>query len=293
MTANDLLIRLTSATTHKNVFVTNNPAKEYKEYLKLIHPDVCMLANAHHATTLLNQFFDAYQSSLTYPDDAGTTTYTNHSCTTKGNDKLLELSYQNYKKLTTLNDPASLHFKQYLPQSGQLVNGLLTFTTPNRIVPLYNLQLPQKHVCWIFSRLIEFVGWLHQNGYSHNGINPASFYIVPQTHGLICTSFYHLTRLDAKLNTISAAHKSWYPNDIFIHKKTTQNIDLELAQRTAIYLLGDQSGNGIKLKKSSDINQTLLDFWLTPHHNSYDTYTDYRQLLQKLFGKPQFHVLDL
>ena len=50
-----------------------------------------------------------------------------------------------------------------------------------------------------------------------------------------------------------------------------------LAQRTAVCLLGDASGNGVRLRAT--VSERLADFLLTPHHNAYAAFDDYRELL--------------
>ena len=167
----------------------------------------------------------------------------------------------------------------------------LLATPPVRVVPLAGLTLPVEHVAWVLSRLLEFVAWLHQEGFCHAGLNPESLALAPETHGLVAVSFYHLTSLNGPLTTISGKYRHWYPDVIFAEKRAVPGIDLALAQRTAVCLLGDPSGNGTRLRGTVD--DRLLTFLLRPHHNAYAAYDEYRKLLQQLFPKKQFHPLNL
>jgi hypothetical protein len=138
--------------------------------------------------------------------------------------------------------------------------------------------------------MLEFSAWLHQSGFSHNGINPESIFIVPETHGIICVSFYHLTKLHSGLSTISAKYRTFYPANVFDNKIAASNIDIELSKRTAIYVLGDKSGNGIMLKKTH--NEDFMDFVIKQHYHSYPAFKEYRDLLSKNFPK-KFYLLNL
>ena len=84
----------------------------------------------------------------------------------------------------------------------------------------------------------------------------------------------------------------WYPTDLFTKKIATEDIDLELCKKIALYLLGDRSAAGTKLKMSKDINQNVLNFLLTKHENKVDEFSQYRKILEKNFEK-KFYVLNL
>ena len=75
-------------------------------------------------------------------------------------------------------------------------------------------------------------------------------------------------------------------------KIATQDIDLELCKKIALYLLGDRSAAGTKLKRDADVNQEVLTFLLTKHQNEVEDYKRYRELLSKNFEK-KFYSLDL
>ena len=72
----------------------------------------------------------------------------------------------------------------------------------------------------------------------------------------------------------------------------TQDIDLELCKKIALYLLGDRSAAGTKLKRVPEVHQEILTFLLTKHQNEVEDYKQYRKLLSKNFEK-KFYPLDL
>lgn len=292
MEAQSMINQILSAGRAENIFSISSFKNEYARLIKLLHPDVCHLPRAGEAVARLNQFRDEMYRYWHGEDDAGTFVRSEENeVTFQGDPHLLLRSYKNYRQLMSLNDDTANHFKKYLPQHMNYLEGELIITSEYPMLPLTHLVLPHQHTDWILSRIFEFISWLHQIGYCHLGINPESIFIVPQTHGIICTSFYHLTSLNNKPESLSGRYLSWYPSVVFDQKKAIQYIDLSLAQHTALYLLGDKSGNGIVLKKN--MNPQLIDFLITPHYDSYQTYQEFRQLLVQLFGKPQFHPLNI
>lgn len=290
MKAEDLLIQIQKASQPEDLLSRSNYRKQYLSYLKLLHPDVCSLVGANEAVEKLNAFREYMEQFSQFEDDAGRMLQTDEKTLVfRGDRALLVKSLENYRRLKQLNDESARHFHKYLPTSVALEADQLRVTHSHRLVPLTHLHLPQEHVSWILSRMFELVSWFHQVGYCHAGIHPESIAVVPETHGIVCLSFYHMQPLDTRLSTISGKYMDWYPQLVFDRKQALPYIDVSLAQRTALYLLGDKSGNGIKLKNTC--NEQLIDFLITPHYQAYSTYEEYRKLLKSIFGKPKFHEL--
>ena len=101
-----------------------------------------------------------------------------------------------------------------------------------------------------------------------------------------------MTLVNKKAETISAKYKMWYPTTLFTKKIATHDIDLELCKKIALYLLGDRSGAGTKLKVDKDVNQEFLTFLLTKHQNEYQDYINFRAMLKKNF-ESKFYLLNL
>jgi len=265
----------------------------FTEYIKLIHPDLCKLPNANDATVKLNKFKTDIEKGKVYKDDAGIVTYFPFYCIMEGNSDLLRKSLSNYQMLLKFNSTDDLHFHKYLPKEMKMENDKLKISFEHRAVPLSSIKiLPQEHVNWVLSRLLEIIGWLEQKGYCHAGINLDSVYIVPETHGIILTSFYHLTKEGQNLKTISGRYKSFYPHVVFIQKTAGSFIDIELSKRVAAFLLGDTSGNGTVLRKTHNID--FINFLLTydVKKSSFHIFKEYRNMLQKNFEK-KFHKLNI
>jgi len=294
MTDVELVDKLIKSNKPSDIFPTDWK-KMYLSYSKLIHPDFCTLSSASDAMAKMNHYKDILENGTPYVDETGPFRVFEKKIVYEVNDanrKLLTKSVNNYKTLMALHDKASENFKRYLPESMVLEKDRLTINLKDRSVPLTGQKLPQIHVNWLFSRMFEFTLWLRQIEYVHIGLNPTTVFVVPETHGIIIISFYHMTRLGKKAETISAKYKMWYPTDLFVKKIATEDIDLELCKKIALYLLGDKSAGGTKLKLDKDVNQIVLTFLLTKHQNTKEEYGQYRDLLAKNFEK-KFYALNL
>jgi len=267
----------------------------YRKLSALVHPDRCQLTDAAEAMARLNTYKDLLENGTTLVDEQGNfkvfedrLIYT----ITDDNRDLIRKSFENFKILKSKTDKSSVAFHRYLPESMRLSKKELQVRFKDRSVPLTHQELPQIHVNWLFSRMFEYILWMKQIGYVHMGMNPTTVFVVPETHGVIITSFYHMTPIGQKVDTISARYKMWYPSSLFSRKTATPDIDLELSKKIALYLLGDRSAAGTFLKRNPDVNQNILNFFLTKHQNELDEYKQYRDILAKNFEK-KFYPLDL
>ena len=294
LTAEEVIEKVMNSKSVVDIFYDMNDWKfNYKKYIVLIHPDKCKLPKAVEATEKLNKFKEELEIGKKHNDDAGTISYALKTVTIIGDKVLLKKSFDNYNFLMSLKDESSKHFQKYLPVSGKLISeNELEFTLHFRAVPLSSLgTVEQKHANWMLSRMFEFASWINQIGYVHAGINPESIYIMPENHGMCCVSFYHLTKLNEKIKTISATYKNFYPPQLFVNKTAESNIDLDLAKRTTIYLLGDKSGSGVLLRKTHE--NEIIDFLQKQSYVADENYNEYRSLLKKYFDMKEFHKLNV
>ena len=295
MTETELIEKVLNSNKPSDIF-NGDWKKDYLKYSKLIHPDTCKHPKASDAMAVINQYKDLINNGREYADDSGVFKLFDDRIEyeiTDLNRALLRKSFDNFKKLIALKDPASKHFRKYLPESMVWTSTKLTLKLSNRTVLLTHNKLEQVHVNWIFSRMFEFTLWLRQVGFAHLGLNPTSVGVVPETHGVTVLSFYHLTPLYKKATTISAKYKTWYPTTLFSKKIAMHDIDLELCKKIAIYLLGDRSAAGTKLKRDKDVNQDVLTFLITKHDNTTDDYDNYRNILRKNFNTKKFYELKM
>ncbi len=295
MIAKEAIHKILSANSVGEVFPKLGEwQQQYKDYMRVIHPDICIESNCKEATAKLNLYKEELERGKKHNDDAGSVIYTLNSVKITGEKELIQRSIFNYNYLMSLKDEAAIHFKKYLPASIKILSDVeIEFTLPARAVPLSSLgTLEQKHSNWVLSRMLEFAGWINQCGFSHAGINPDSIYVIPENHGMVCISFYHMTRLNQKLSTISAKYQGFYPAHVFTSKKAVSNIDIDLCKRTAIYLLGDKSGSGVILRKDHK-HPEMLSFLLKQQDDPIETYKVHRDLLKKHFDTKQFHVLNV
>lgn len=262
-------------------------AAEYKRIMRLIHPDTCGLPMAGAAAARLNVLKQVFDKGVSYSDESGVFCSDGYKAVYEGDAALLKKSFDNYRRLRA---SAAAHLLKYLPRDMQWESGKLTVHFTHRAVPLSGLQLPQEHVNWVLSRLLELTALVAEAGYVHGGLNPESVFVVPETHGIQVATFYHLAPAGTRVSTLSGRYKSWYPPALFEDKLARSATDLELSKKIAMALLGDPSGAGVKLKKT--VHAAFLDFVIRQDEEPFIAYRQYRELLGQHFEK-KFHILHL
>ena len=291
----ELINKILLSKTYIDIFNINEYETDYKRFMKLIHPDVCHQENATKAVAILNNYKAQIADVIVSIDDSGNFKYNPYKILYSENKLLQDIAYINFKKLKHPTDSKAKNFQRYLPKDMLMhttENNLRMCMLDKRAIPLTDLTLEQKHVNWVISRIMEFSCWLNFLGYSHCGITPETIFVVPETHGVIFTSLYHLTELNTKINTISAKYRTWYPDHVFTKKIATEDIDVCMIKRMSYYLLGDKSGNGTKLKMDKSMDKNYIDFMQELYTHPVQFYMKYREFLSNTYKK-EFHVLNL
>jgi hypothetical protein len=263
-----------------------------KNILKILHPDVCKLPKATDAFQRLVELRDLFKTGTKYIDESGTYITNGFFVKFSGDHKsdLLKKSHVNYQKFL---DKKDVLFNKYIPSTMGFNKGNYEITFHKRALPISGLSLSQEHVNWVLSRLLEYCVLLERHKMTHLGLHPESVFIVPETHGIKVSSFYHATPLGEPVKTISGLRNyySWYPIELLVEKKANIQIDIALSKRIASYLLGDVSGVGTKLKRTHNIE--FVNFLIKQHNSTAkEVFMEYRELLDKNFKK-QFFPLNI
>lgn len=273
--------------------------EDYKSVILQIHPDRCSHPDASSATAKLNQLKDRYENGVELKDEAGAFNTNDYVIRFKGDKAALDESLDNYNRLKKVGGEAGKLISRQLPfsvkfEGNELIADMgISDFTPHyklRVIPLTGLTLPQEHVNWIFSRVLEFASLMEDIGYSHMGMCPESVFIMPDEHLIKITSLYHMTRLGSCPKTFSAPYRTWYPEELFDTRKTSPLVDVQMAKKLAIYLLGDKSGVGIRLTKTH--NEAFMNFILSEHETSKECFIKYREMIKANFEK-KFYTLSM
>lgn len=259
----------------------------YKSLLVKIHPDRCRDPRATDAMSALNALRDASENGVKAEDDAGPYRLWEKYADFPVNDAQRR-SQRNWEALAGVRDPLRDVLMKYIGVSEIQSRSAGVFRRlefRDRVVPLAGLTLPQVHVNWVLSRMLEFAAYCNKRGLVHGSLHPNSVLITPADHGIQVASMYTMTPIGERLAGASGKYLHWYPMESRRTKLATPDIDTEMCMRTAAVLLGDPSGNGVVLRKRPDVNKPLLEFIMTRHSDPNKAWLEYRELLRKEYKK--------
>jgi len=279
---------------------------DYKKLAKLLHPDRCKDSMANDALVHLNSLRDEAEKGLKFNDESGeyVTTGFTHTWSGNVNKDLLTASYNGYntlvKEMKKVYSGERLdHFMRYIPHNYSLTNDKLSFTTALRCIPLSHMikkisydPLKYKHYNWVYSRMIEFCVMLESVGIGHNGISPESVFIIPETHGITVSTFFHSKPFNQNLKTLNGRNRSWYPDKVFTNKISEPGIDITLAKKLTISNLGDNSGSGVVLRLNKEINPNVLTYFMRSDNNALNSMKEWREILHNNY-KSEFLPLNI
>lgn len=289
----DIIALLIKAESINDVFPDLRDYKNvYKEYAALIHPDVCSLIGAADAMGILNKYKNDLSVGTRYTSDGISYRYAGSSVTVTAEPYLLDVMQKNFQMLMALKGEKNINFQRYLPTVMTRDDESIVFGCGRRVIPLHALPQPveQIHTNWLLSRMLEFAAWTNQIKYVNAGFNPDTVFVAPSDHGIVVLSLLHIVPVHSKVGTISGKFSGFYPAHLFKDKQASTDIDISLAKRTALWLLGDKSGVGNMLRKTHD--QDIINFMQKTSYSPYDSYTEWREMLKAKFER-KFHPLNV
>jgi len=288
---NNYISRILSANWYPDICKTPD---DYKVLAKHLHPDISPDADAIRAFTHLNQLKNDFNKGYEFRDESGEyrSNYLEHKW--MGDKKLLRASKTNYDKIlfaakSNFDAKAFEHFMRYMPSNLDFEGDELRYRSSRKCIPLSKViqLLPEenkdKHINWIYSRMIEFVSMLEALEITHAGLNPDAVFVVPEIHAIKVVSFYHACA--GKIKTINGKYKNYYPPQLFDTKEAGPYVDIRLIKKTAICAMGDISGSGVRLRSDKNVNQNVLDYLLTPETEAFRAMRQWREILDKNYIK--------
>lgn len=157
----------------------------------------------------------------------------------------------------------------------------------------YNGQMPDRHVAWIISRLLNIVCYIEYNGITHNGISLDTFFISPPLHGgALLGGWWYSVPTGSKMIGTSQDILALMSPESQRNKISSIYTDLECVRSIGRELLGDKNGTRLLTMKAAP--DPFIQ-WLrgTSLGNPKGTYKRWNEVLTESYGPRQFVALDI
>lgn len=190
------------------------------------------------------------------------------------NDLSVEFAKREFEFLNGVTDE---HFRKYLPIPIHNEKQVSIFGKRGDFTNLSSLSgIEGRHVAWIYKRLLEIIGFSHSNSISHGGIVPANIIIFKQTHGINLLDWKFAGKEKIKK---SKAYLPFYPEDENITKET----DIYMATKTVMSIAGPLPSPMLSFFKGCLQQRASMR-----PNDAWSLCDEFSELLEKLYGKPQF-----
>ncbi len=159
----------------------------------------------------------------------------------------------------------------------------------------YPAGVDPKQMAWMWRRLLIALGHAHDREVIHGAALPSHILIHPAEHGLLlvdwCASARQPAETGGHIPTISAAYERWYPLAVLARAVPTPAVDLEMALRSMVFLLGGDPLTGALPPRVPGPLQAYLQGALATgaaHTTAGALYRQFADLIFDLWGKRTF-----
>jgi serine/threonine protein kinase len=161
--------------------------------------------------------------------------------------------------------------------------------------------LDARDVAWIWRRLLSVLGFAHTQGVIHGQILPMHVLIEPREHKLVlvdwCAAVPQAPPRAKGLSIISSGHRAWYRREIALTDPPSPALDIALAARCMIELLG---GDPIDETFPPSVDpaiqrhfQRCLGSASGKRPDAPKLLEDFDRLIEALWGPRKFRVLEM
>jgi serine/threonine protein kinase len=162
----------------------------------------------------------------------------------------------------------------------------------------YPQGIDVRDMAWIWRRLLIALDFAHTNGVIHGCVLPPHILIHPEEHGVVLIDWSYAVidpaQTHAWIKAISSPYRAWYPPEIFAREEPRPGLDLFMAGKCMIDLLGgDPYQQTMPESVPWQIQNHLKGCLLPRSHQRLQDVRILRQefddLLERLWGPRTFH----
>lgn len=163
----------------------------------------------------------------------------------------------------------------------------------------YPQGIDPRDMAWIWRRLLVALGFAHASRVIHGCVLPTHILIHPAQHGVVLIDWSYAVldpgRTGERINAISSAYRDWYPAEVFAHEEPTPALDVFMAARCMLGLLG---GDPQKHTLPESVPWQIQSFFKgcllsPPQRRPQDTHIlleEFDSLIERLWGPRKFRA---
>ena len=167
------------------------------------------------------------------------------------------------------------------------------WNSAERIASTFRGGLSGEHIAWMFNRILEVIGFAHDQGTAHSAILPQHLVYETGSHSMQLVDWTHAKRIGRTLTFIPKRYRSWYPNEATV--VASPQTDIYMAAKVMVVLSGaNPSTNEIPHTIPAPVRQflkaCLLESARMRPDSAWELHEEFRDILQLVYGASTFHV---
>lgn len=147
----------------------------------------------------------------------------------------------------------------------------------------YTKGVPPKTAAWMFNRILGALFAAHAAGIVHGAIVPSNFIVCPETHNGKLIDWSYSAKEGEKLKAIVPKYKDFYPAEVF-DKTSSFATDIYMAAKCIKWI----SDENLPREIVGFLNYCMIANKKGRPYNVGDLYDEFKEVLDKLYGKPKF-----
>ncbi|HEX7735436.1 MAG TPA: hypothetical protein VF458_11265, partial [Ktedonobacteraceae bacterium] len=163
----------------------------------------------------------------------------------------------------------------------------------------YPQGIGTKDMAWMWRRLLVALDFAHSNTVIHGAVLPTHVLIHPEHHGIVLIDWSYAVLNPSITHTwisaLSADYRTWYPAEVFAREEPQPGLDICMASRCMVELLG---GDPLQQTMPASVPWQLQNHFkgcMLPlsHQRPQDARVllrEFDELLERLWGPRKFHA---
>ena len=176
------------------------------------------------------------------------------------------------------------------------------FYSLKEVRQIYPQGIDPRHMAWIWRRLLVALGFAHLNNIIHGAVLPTHVLIHPKLHGVILIDWSYAV-LDPStsgesISAISSDYRDWYPAEVFAREIPTPGLDIAMAARCMIDLLGGNDHkntmpHSVPWQIQSHLKGCVLPEPRQRPQDAHVLLANFDALIQRLWGRRTFQEFSM
>lgn len=115
-----------------------------------------------------------------------------------------------------------------------------TLVSLEQVLDRYPAGVDPRDMAWMFRRILIALHIVAPTRVVHGALLPEHILIEPDKHGVVLIDWKHSVSIGQRIRSIPKGRKDWYPKDVRSRKSADQSVDIYMAAKCMVHLMGGE-----------------------------------------------------